>query len=471
MEVKQLYPFQRVAVDKLHTQKSRLVGDEMGLGKTLTGIYLDKSNRAAFGDKRSKTLVIAPLSVISSWEDHLREQCPTDTVTVINNKNRQPFIDAALDNGVGGYFICHWDALRLMPDLKKVFWFHIIADEVHRAKNRKALQTRALKALRTKYKTGLSGTPAANKPQDLWSILNWLWPSYYTSYWRFFKHYTIYEADPRGYSKVIGVKNQESLHKEMAPWYIRRMKEDVLPDLPPRYYTQMWVELHPSQRRAYNEMRDKQIAWVSSLSDETLETPLVAGQVVTQLTRLQQFALGYMRYDGEKDRWILSDPSAKIDALMDILEDNPDEPLVVFSQFKTAIMLAAQRLTKHNIDFGLITGDVAMPARAEAVRRFQEGSIQVMLGTIAAAGEGITLTHASTVVFLDRAWSPSLNRQAEDRLHRIGQKNAVQVIDLVARNTVDLGRHQQIQAKAEWIRLILGDPKQVQHIQMGVQEE
>lgn len=462
--MKQLYPFQAVAVEKLYGQKSRLVGDEMGLGKTLTAIYLDKSNRAG-QQGYLKTLVIAPLSVLSSWEDHLREQ--TDLpVYVIDPKNRTRFVTDATSVSTEGYFICHWDALRLMPELKGVPWFHIIADEVHRAKNRKAQQTRALKSLRPRYKTGLSGTPAANKPQDLWSILNWLWPSYYTSYWRFFKHYTVYEQDARGYYKVTGVKNEESLHKEMAPWYVRRLKEDVLPELPPRYYTQVWVELLPQQRRAYDQMRDQQIAWVQSKTDAELEVPLIAGQIVTQLTRLQQFALGYMHFDEERQAWLLSEPSAKLDVLAEMVEDNPDEPLVVFSQFKAIITLAARRLTAKGVRTAVITGDVSKADRASAVRDFQAGKVQVILGTIAAAGEGITLTRASTVVFLDRAWSPALNRQAEDRLHRIGQKSAVQVIDLIAKNTVDLGRHQQIRTKAGWIRKILGDPEQIQH-QLG----
>lgn len=460
--MKQLYPFQRVAVEKLCLHKARLIGDEMGLGKTLTAIALDRQNRNL--DQvpvARKTLVVAPLSVLSSWEDHLREQTGLP-VRVIDPKNRQKFIDDALNVRANGYFVCHWDVLRLMPELQKVGWFHIIADEVHRAKNRKSLQTRALKKLRTVYKTGLSGTPAANKPQDLWSILHWLWPTYYSSYWKFVNHYTVTDYDPRGYHKIVGVQNQESLHEEMRPWYIRRLKEEVLPDLPPRYYTQIWVDLHPQQRRAYNQMRDEQIAWVASKKDAELEMPMVAAQVVTQLTRLQQFALGYMYFDEERQKWLLTDPSAKIDALLDIIQDNPEEPLVVFSQFKSAIMLASRKLTTNGIAHAVITGDVSKPDRAEAVKAFQAKRVPIIMGTIATAGEGITLTAASTVVFLDRAWSPSWNRQAEDRLHRIGQREAVQVIDLMARNTVDLGRHQQIKQKAEWIRQILGDPGTIQ---------
>jgi SNF2 family DNA or RNA helicase len=155
--------------------------------------------------------------------------------------------------------------------------------------------------------------------------------------------------------------------------------------------------------------------------------------------------------------WHLSEPSSKVDALMQILEDNPDEPVVVFSQFKQLIRITNQRLADKGIPFVTLTGDTSQPDRASAVELFQSGRARVFTGTIAAGGVGITLTSASTVVFLDRSWSPATNQQAEDRLHRIGQKNAVQVVDVMARNTVDLGRHQRLEQKWGWIRTLLGD--------------
>jgi SNF2 family DNA or RNA helicase len=147
---------------------------------------------------------------------------------------------------------------------------------------------------------------------------------------------------------------------------------------------------------------------------------------------------------------------------MEIITDNPDEPIVVFSQFKSILVMLARRLEKKGISYGITTGDIKKAERTAAVQDFQAGKLQVFMGTIATAGEGITLTRASTVVFLDRAWRHSANRQAEDRLHRIGQEEAVQVIDLIARNTVDLGRLQKIERKAEWVRQLVGDPETVQ---------
>jgi SNF2 family DNA or RNA helicase len=470
------FDFQREAIDKLSRQKSRLLGDDMGLGKTLQGIEIDLRNRAQAQDgRRLKTLIVTPKGVIAdgAWQRAIASQVGDSTpVYVIDPKNRTAFEKVAADGRKPGYFVCHWEALRLMPSLAKVDWFHIIADEVHRAKSRKAQQTRALKSLHTQYKTGLSGTPADNRPDDLWSILNWLWPSYYTSYWSFVKKYCIVEKTPQGYFKTTGLTEKlPALHKEMRPWFVRRLKEDVLKDLPDKYYTTHWVDLLPSQRRTYNQMKQELIAWVGEHED----TPLVAPVVVAQLQRLQQFALGSAEVTGYVDKAFkdadgnvtirnvpvvkMTEPSSKLDALMELLEDTAldSEPVVVFSQFKGAIRMLEERCHKAGITIGTLTGDVSQRDRAKAIADFQSGKLQVFAGTIAAGGVGITLTRASTVVFLDRAWSPSMNQQAEDRLHRIGQQNAVQVIDFMARNTVDAGRRQKIEQKWTWLKQLLGD--------------
>jgi SNF2 family DNA or RNA helicase len=467
------FDFQADTINKLSKQKSRLCGHDMGLGKTLIGVELDIKNRSQDeSGRRLKTLIVTPKGVIAdgAWQRALASQADTSIPVYVLGKDRAAFERAASDGRKPGYFICHWEALRLMPGLRKVDWFHIIADEVHRAKSRKAQQTQSLKSLRTEYKTGLSGTPADNKPQDLWSILNWLWPSYYTSYWSFLRHYCVGEMSPQGYQKITGVQQQNlpALHKEMEPWYDRKLKEDVLKDLPEKYNRAIWVDLLPAQRRAYDQMKKELIAW---LGQQDQEKPLIAPVVVAQLQRLQMFALASAEIVGYKDKENaagekvttplvkLIEPSSKIDTLMELLEDTDldSEPVVVFSQFKGAIRILGERCQKSGISIATFTGDTKEADRKKAIADFQAGKTQVFAGTIAAGGVGITLTRASTVVFLDRAWSPSMNRQAEDRLHRIGQKNAVQVIDIMARNTVDLGRRQKIDQKWEWLQQLLGD--------------
>jgi SNF2 family DNA or RNA helicase len=447
----ELYDFQRGAVDKLADSRSRLIGDDMGLGKTVEALALDLRNRRGRG---ARTLIVCPTSMVDTWKRHCRMMAPSTPVTTIDRKNREKFV-AAVKSRQNGYFILHWEGLRLLPELTRYKWFHIIADECHRAKNRKSQQTRALKRIPVYYRTAMSGTPADNAPQDIWSILNWLWPSTYRGYWQFVNKYVIWYVMPEGYRKPIGVQNLEQLHKEWADWYIRRTKEQVLPDLPEKYYTDIWVDLHPKQRRAYNEMKKDMLTWVKQHEDEDLGKPLLASAVVAQLVRLQQFAVAYCDVAG--DKVFLGDPSSKLDALMEILEDNPDEQFVVFSKFKTVINLLSKRLDAKQESYGLYTGDTPQATRDALVDNFQAGKVRIFAGTIAAGGVGITLTASSTVIFLDREWSPSLNKQAEDRLHRIGQRSAVQIIDIMARDTIDIRKRSTLVKKWEWIQALLGD--------------
>lgn len=479
----ELFPFQQELVDKFNPPDGDpvpgvLIADDMGLGKTIEALErsrrLYKCNQVLTG--QAPTLIVAPLSVLSSWHDHLLTyfgEYLEDYIRVIDPKNRQAFVKAALE-GRHDYYICHWEALRLMPELQKVKWFHIIADECHRMKNRKAQQTQALKRLSTKYKTALSGTPADNKPQDLWSTLNWLDRKEWSSYWKFYGRYIEYTIEyPGGYHKQTGVALLPELHQRLEPIYMRRRKQDVLKDLPDKYYTQVWVDLEPKQRRIYDQMRTEMLAWIGEHENE----PIAAPVVLSKLTRLQQFACAYAEVEHykvweeykdpetfevkarpfDKSKLVLTEPSSKLDAVMDLLEDNPDEQFVVFAQSKQLMYLLARRLIRKKIAYGLLTGDTPQANRGPMVEGFQRGQYRVFAGTIRAGGVGITLTMASKVVFLDRAWSPADNQQAEDRLHRIGQKNAVQVIDVMARDTIDLGRHQQIQQKWSWIKQLLGD--------------
>src|SRR2546428_13496177 len=158
----------------------------MGLGKTIEAMMLDATKRTWKDTDSAKTLILAPLTPVGSWEDHYARFMPEYKVYALDPKNRSAFLHA-VEQDSANIYIMHWDALRLMPELADKFWFHVIGDEIHKIKNRKAQVTRALKKIKTANKLGLSGTPADNSPQDLWSILNWLYPKTFSSYWRFYK--------------------------------------------------------------------------------------------------------------------------------------------------------------------------------------------------------------------------------------------------------------------------------------------
>jgi SNF2 family DNA or RNA helicase len=463
-----LYKFQQTGVDKFNPEgepglPSVLLADGMGLGKTWSAVARDRELRLVNGG--GPTLIVAPSgSHWNTWYMTIMAYEPRATVWIVDRKKRH-VLEADIDSAKSGfvpwpqYIIIHYEGLRIMRDLlKQVEWFHIMCDEVHRVKNRTAQQTRALKALPTKYKTGISGTPADDKPQDIWSVLNWLWPKTFKSYWKFVNACCVFEDEGlqkakygRSFKKIVGVNIEGAnlMLKAIRPNYLSRQVEDVGIDLPDMTWTERFVTLPPKQRKAYDQMRKDMIAWVG----EHQETPLTAGAIVAQLVRLQQFALATLDFDAD-GKVTLIDPSVKLDDLEEIVDGNPDESLVVFSQSRGMSHLAVRRLEARGIVARPYTGTVSQHDRDRYEAQFQAGDIQVLCGTIAAGGESITLHRAHTVVFFDRAWNPNRNRQAEKRVHRIGQGHPVQVIDIIARDTVDLGRSQKIAGKEQALKML-----------------
>lgn len=461
------YQYQKETIEKFSSVRACLDASEMGVGKTVVAAELDMVRRQQ-GD--GPTLIIAPLSgTMNTWRKHYKECYPHLKGIVCDPKGRDKFVAALKRTDWYDYYIIHWDVVsRELDALSRVRWNHIIADECHRAKNRKAQTTRALNRIPTRFKTGLSGTPVTNRPQDLWSILHWLYPKVWRGYWKFYERHVEYTIEyPHNYHKFVRAKNEEELLEQMEPFYVRHLKrspccphhpQGVTPWLPDKTYASpIWVDLTPKQRRAYNQMSKDMLAWVGENNDK----PIVAPITIAKLVRLQQLAIAHADVDED---WTvhLSEPSSKLDALMELMNDNPEEQFVVFSQFSKAIKLLAARLQKAKIPSGIFTGDTSHKDRERIVQDFQAGKLRVFAGTIKAGGVGLDLFSASTVVFLDRSWSPADNLQAEDRLWRIGQSNAVTVYDIMARDTVDLGRHQVIRNKWDWIMQLLGDPNVVQ---------
>lgn len=452
-----LYEFQQEDVNKLQNVRSRLIGNEMGTGKTPEAVVLD---RGSLG-----TLVVGPSQTLQHWKKWFEED-GRDIVIIDPSDSRQPKVkrEEALKTyrGMrGGVLGIHWQAVRLLPELERLRFDHIITDECQEMQNRKSQQTRALKKIKANYKTATSGTACTGAPNKFWSCLNWLYPNDYRSYWDFYANYVKFETVyPRGYHKITGPRNEEHLRSRIDSFYVRHLKkeqccehhpEGVMPWLPDKYYTPYYVDLAPKQRSAYNDMKKHMLAWVG----EHEQTPLAAQIALAQMMRLQQFAVAYAGI-GEGNQVYLQDPSTKLDAVMEILENNPEQPIVVFTQFNKLVHLLTQRLQSKGIEYVTYTGE-NRNTRDEDKQRFVNGEARVFIGNIAAGGVGLDgLQHVSnTVVFTDRLWSAHLNKQAEDRLWRDGQRNAVQVIDIIARDTVDRGRHQHIETTWEWIKRLL----------------
>jgi SNF2 family DNA or RNA helicase len=442
----------------------------MGCGKTVTGIGLDLDLRERHGrtGRYFRTLIICQKNGISIWKSHLlRLGVAGNRILAVDPGDRKEFADELAEGAHRyDYYIVHWDVLTKLEDLTlkhgrrpHIQWDHLIADEVHLAKNRKALRTKELKKIAAHVKTGLSGTPADDKPQDIWSVLQWLFPKVYTSYWKFFDKYLEWD-DYTGYRRIIGVKNMREFHREIEPFYIRRELIDVRGSMPPKTYTQIDVKLTDRQRRDYDDMVEFQLSRVGSDEDE-----LIAPVAIAVHQRLLQMGLGTITLDwsgfesGRDDgpRVKIGEPSPKIDALFEIIEANENESFIVWTNFLDVADMVEDRCIKKNIPVSKLTGKVtSQSARTAAVASFQAGLSRVFVGTIGAAGTSITLNKAHTSFFLDRHWNPSKNLQAEDRNYRIDNDDTpCQVIDIVALDTVDEKRIEKIGRKARWLRELL----------------
>jgi len=462
-----LRPFQRIGVTWLATGDS-ILADDMGLGKTVQALVaLETLPNLHCQD----ALVVTTNSMKFKWAEEAIIWAPSWPAVVIDgsaDKRRKLIADAPK----GTLFVVNWESLRthsrlagygsiaLSPaekqekDLNLRDIAVVIADEAHKAKDPKAQQTRALWALAqpADYVWALTGTPVANTPNDLWSLLHLMDPVVWASRSAFQDRYVYgYQADwgfePIGWN----VAHKDELFRFVDQYMLRRSKTEVLTELPAKTYETRVIDLTPKQAKAYKEMRKEMMA---NIDGELL----TVDNALVKLLRLSQIASATpVLKDG--DVVALEDPSNKVQALLDILDEGDGtEPVVVFAASRKLIDLVEQHLDKKKVTSVRITGSEGSELRALHVRQFQEGAVRVALCTFGAGSEGITLTRASTAIFLQRPWSLVQSRQAEDRIHRIGQDaDKVLIIDLVSKGTVDAKVHEALVVKGEHLESVVRD--------------
>jgi SNF2 family DNA or RNA helicase len=424
-------------------------------------------------------LIISPASVKGTWGRELRMWLgQAEPIFVIDGaatpKRRNAQLLDAINNS--GWAVINWEQLRVKREIRKVRtrmmhaitgeflgwkekdkevtvlreplfeetpWVAAVADEAHRAKNRKALTTQGLWRVSAGFKMALTGTPLMNSPDELWSILRWLYPEEYTSYWRFFDQYVdFYEGQ---YGKIItGVKNADALRFELSTRLVRRTKDEVLDQLPEKTREFVPITLNKKQRKLYDEA-EKQL-WFEveqaikdgdrsalKFAKEVSANPAAVYTVpngAARIVRLRQIASTPALLGGEDD-------SAKLDAAVETITDNIGSQFVVFSEFVDTCHILVERLRRLGVSAEAFTGQSDSEDRTRMENDFQAGEIDVLVGTIGAMKEGITLTAASNMIFLERHWTPAVNEQCEDRCHRNGQKNAVTILIFEAEDTVD----------------------------------
>jgi SNF2 family DNA or RNA helicase len=354
--------------------------------------------------------------------------------------------------------------LGILDKLRQIEWDMILVDECHRLKNPNAQWTINIKKMKAKNRHVMSGTAFINNPAELWSILHFLDPTKWPSYWKFRGHFCDEYVDMRGYRVIRGIKpghvNEfRELRKKLGP---RHTMAEVHKSIEKPIDTVKEVELNTVQRKMFNDI--KTTLQSMDQKGDTFASP----NVLSQLNRLRQITVATpdvisKQYNQQQNRLVteikLIEPSSKLDVVMDLIGelDEPEQKVVVFSNFKDPIELLKKRLEKKHI------GHVHLQQHHSENERyrlwhdeFRKPDKKVFLSTLALGGESINLTCAQYLIFLDKSWSPKDMMQGIGRVYRPGQQGAVEVININAKNTTDAYVASRLVIKEKWFDQIFG---------------
>lgn len=474
-----LYTYQKEDYQKiLGDDDNWLLLSEMGTGKTPIALAVSE-----LGTWPGKTLIVCPKTLQLEWARQIKEWCGIEPSVAKRSayKKLQTLFDEYFTGKHSPYFITNYETFRVERhlDILRGYPFGlIIMDEGHQLRNIRTKQTKGmmdfLASQRDTKRIVLTGSPIVNNPADLHTLLCIVRPDVYSTRQRqqFIDQYCYYRRRRGGGVKVLGVRNMEGLRRETEDFTIRRSKNEVLPFLPEKYYRRVILEMDDDQRASYDAMRKDLMVLLDS------GEPVWAASVLAQLTRLRQLNL---------DPGVLSvsASSSKTDFVLefmeemgigngdDVYDDNGDpRKLVIFSCFETYVSLLSQKLRARGINHVVISGKVPNDERAKAVELFQnDPSVQVVLGTVQTMGVGVTLTAASNCVFMDRWWNPAINNQAIDRLHRIGQTNAVQVILPINDKSIDDSLDKILTEKSKLSKEYLDDNEVMKEVVDDMREQ
>lgn len=403
-----------------------ILADDMGLGKTLQALALIEHKRTTTTASSGLALVVAPTSLIYNWEQESARFLPQLRCLVLEGtkKQRGELLNQLEEVDL---LICSYAILRQeKASLEKVKFSTIFLDEAQAIKNPLTQTAKAVKSLSAQRRFALTGTPIENRLSELWSIMDFLMPGYLYSHRYFMKHYE--QPILRQQSRHA----TEQLQRLVSPFVLRRLKKDVLKELPDKIETVLECELRPEQAKVYYAYLQEARAEVKATENDNAGQRRIA--LLALLTRLRQIcaepSLFLDGYDGG---------SGKLDTAIDLLQNLTESGhrCLVFSPLTTSL----QRLQKEVEALGLrsyyLDGDVSAKTRLELVDRFNAGHRQLFFISLKAGGTGLNLTGADCVLHLDPWWNPAVEDQASDRAHRLGQTRGVQVFRLVTRHTIE----------------------------------
>ena len=414
-----------------------ILADDMGLGKTLQSIVFIASERNKA--KNQVNLIVCPTSLIYNWQDEIETFAPFLKVLIIsgNPAERQEAIKRYNEYDV---LITSYPLIRRdIAFYENIEFNSVFIDEAQFIKNDASMNAKSVKRLKAKHKFALTGTPVENSLSELWSIFDFIMPEYLGSHAKFVEMY----------EKPILKDDKEALNElnhHIAPFILRRMKKDVLTELPDKYETKMMTNLSEEQKLVYLSYLESIRGEIHSEIEENNGLGKNRMKILAALTRLRQIcchpATFLENYHGG---------SGKLDLLMELIPEAiaNEHRVLVFSQFTSMLKIIEKELTELDIPYFYLEGSTPTEERNEYVKRFNSGERKVFLISLKAGGTGLNLTGADTVIHYDPWWNPAVEEQATDRAYRIGQQNKVHVIKLITKGTIEEKIYKLQQKKKE----------------------
>jgi superfamily II DNA or RNA helicase len=428
-----------------------ILADDMGLGKTVqTLALLVRAREQAAGPAGSPPfLVVAPTSVVGVWQAEAARFAPGLDVRVVE-ATRAKRGTALADEAAGAdVVVTSYALLRLdADDYAGREWSGLIVDEAQFAKNRTTLVYDALTRIRAPFRLAITGTPVENSLDDLWALLSLTASGLFPSPVAFREHFT------KPLSRGEVPHRMALLQKRIRPFVLRRTKEQVVRELPPKQEQVRTVQLLPEHRRVYDAVLQRERKKVLGLLDDVRESGMDRGRFIVfrSLTLLRMLALDPAIVDEAQHAGVASSkPHALLEDLDRVLGEH--HRVLVFSQFTSFLDRVGEALSERGVDHVRLNGTTRR--RDEVVERFRSGGAGVFLLSLKAGGFGLTLTEADYVFLMDPWWNPAAESQAVDRVHRIGQESSVLVYRMVAAGTIeekvlDLQRKKTVLTDALW---------------------
>lgn len=397
-----LYPYQVKGVEFLLSNEHALLADDMGTGKTvmtLVALKILMQQR-----KAEKALIVCPPSVLHEWRRHLEEWTPELVSTFVRGPRD---IRKAVWNYPSHVYVTAYSSLRndvqkgILPEDFETSFDVVVLDEAHHIKNPSTKQSKAVKEFSPKHRWGLTGTPVQNKLEDMLALFEFIYPDLLTSF-----------------------DTEERVKTKIAPHFLRRRKQEVMPELPPKIRQELELDLDGDQLKAYQEIEREGQVEITALGNKVTKRHIFS--ILTKLKQICNFAPG-------------KGSSPKLEDMIERVEEivQSGQKVLIFSQYRGEGLDKLEKGLKP-YKFSKIIGGQSDSHRGAEIDKFKSREdVPILIASIRSGGEGLNLEQASYVIHFDHWWNPAVMWQAEDRAHRRGQKNSVNIYSYWMNNTID----------------------------------